>query len=81
MNNIANFGTPTFEPKPDTLQYGLSTLHMWIRFFECLLHISYRIDLKVWKVTGDAAKTIVFQRKQLVQKRFEEKWINQGQEV
>ena len=25
------------------LVYGLSTLHCWIRFFECLLHIGYKL--------------------------------------
>jgi len=74
MNEITNFGTPAFEPKPDTLQYGLSTLHMWIRFFECLLHISYRIELKVWKVTGDKAKNIIKERKKQIQERFREKF-------
>lgn len=24
-----------------TYIYGLSTLHVWIRFFECLLHVAY----------------------------------------
>lgn len=30
--------------------YGLSTLHAWIKTFECLLHIAYRLTLKVWAV-------------------------------
>lgn len=34
-----------FDPKPDTLQYGLSPLHAWIRIFECILLISYRYVL------------------------------------
>jgi hypothetical protein len=29
-----------------TYKFGLSTLHAWIRFFECLLHISYRLEIK-----------------------------------
>ena len=28
-------------------QYGIQTLHAWIRFMECKLHISYRIFLLV----------------------------------
>lgn len=28
-----------------TLAFGISPLHCWIRCFECLLHISYRIDI------------------------------------
>jgi len=26
--------------------YGLSSLHAWIRFFECLLHIGYKMTLE-----------------------------------
>jgi hypothetical protein len=29
-----------------TYKFGLSTLHARIRFFECLLHISYRLEIK-----------------------------------
>ena len=25
-------------------QYGLSSMHSWIRFFECLLHAGYKKD-------------------------------------
>ena len=32
------------------LAYGLSSLHAWIKFFECLLHISYRLEFQSWKV-------------------------------
>lgn len=63
MNEIENFGTSAFEPKPDTLQYGLFKLHIWIRFFECLLHISYRLELKVWKVAGDETENLLKKRK------------------
>jgi len=43
------------EPKQAVVEekyfkFGLSTLHAWIRFFECLLHISYRLDFKKWQV-------------------------------
>lgn len=37
--------------KPENYRFGLSVLHAYIRFFECLLHISYRLDLKSWKVS------------------------------
>lgn len=30
--------------------YGLSTLHAWIRCFECILHIAYRQNIKKWQV-------------------------------
>ena len=31
-----------------SFSFGLSTLHVWIQFFQCLLHISYRTDIKKW---------------------------------
>ena len=35
----------------DSLKYGLSPLHAYIRFYECLLHIAYRLDIKKWRVS------------------------------
>lgn len=35
--------------KTDNLRFGISTLHAWIRFFECFLHISYKIDVEKWQ--------------------------------
>ncbi|XP_071053669.1 uncharacterized protein [Onthophagus taurus] len=32
--------------KEKSLQYGLTILHAWIRFLECILHIGYRLNLK-----------------------------------
>ncbi|KAK9730004.1 hypothetical protein QE152_g15581 [Popillia japonica] len=40
MNSVSIVEKP---PHPDTYKYGLSSLHCWIRSFECLLHISYRL--------------------------------------
>lgn len=34
-------------------KFGLSTLHCWIRFMECLLHISYNLDFKESCARGD----------------------------
>lgn len=30
----------------ENLKFGLSTLHAWIRFFECVLHLSYKLVIK-----------------------------------
>jgi len=35
---------------PLAIKFGLSPLHAWIRCFECLLHISYRLELKKWRL-------------------------------
>lgn len=34
-------------------QFGLSTLHCWIRFMECILHIAYNNDFKKGQASGD----------------------------
>jgi len=50
FNNLENIKCETeiFLPNPKSLQYGISPLHCWIRFLECCLHISYRLNVKVW---------------------------------
>lgn len=51
MNNLS-----TIKQRPintDTYSFDLSTLHVYIRFFECLLHISYRLEIKQWQVRGE----------------------------
>ena len=35
--------------KKENYSFGLSTLHAWIRTFEWLLHISYRLGIKSGK--------------------------------
>ena len=46
------------------LQYGLSTLHCWLRCFDCLLHLSYRLPQE------DDSKEHRQQRKAEVQHAF-----------
>lgn len=53
-------------------KYGLSTLHAWIKFFECVLHISYRLPLRIWKVCKPDDKNIVSERKYKIQAQFKE---------
>lgn len=52
------------------LSFGLSPLHSWIRFFECLIHISYKLDLKTWQARGEENKLLVEERKRHIQERF-----------
>lgn len=49
MNNIELVNT--FNINEESLKFGLSTLHAWIRFFECLLHVAYRLEFKTWAVS------------------------------
>lgn len=49
--------------KDEYFSFGLFSLHCWIRCFECLLHISYRIITKCWAVRGESHKREVEQKK------------------
>lgn len=39
-----------FEPNDSSLYFGLSLLHAEIKTFEHLIHLSYRLELKVWDI-------------------------------
>ncbi|KAL4718011.1 hypothetical protein ACJJTC_013065, partial [Scirpophaga incertulas] len=52
MNDLARiFSRPV---QDEVYKYGLSTLHMWIRCLECLLHISYNLDFKMWSARAES---------------------------
>lgn len=53
-------------------EFGISVLHAYIRTFELLLHISYKINLKEWQARGTEAKNIVQARKKEIAKQFYE---------
>lgn len=44
MNNLSY--VRSIKPDEQKYNFGLSTLHCWMRFMECLLHISYNLDFK-----------------------------------
>lgn len=56
--------------KDEYFSFGLSSLHCWIRCFECLLHISYRINIKCWAVRNENHKREIEQRKREIQMAF-----------
>lgn len=58
------------EINQDNLQFGLSTLHMWIRLFECCLHLSYKLDTKKWQARSNEDKEKVENRKRIIQNGF-----------
>lgn len=60
-------------PNVQNYRFGISTLHCWIRFFECLLHIAYRLPIKCWQVKGDENKAIVENTKKVIQENFKKK--------
>lgn len=39
------------EEDESTFQFNLPVLHSYIHFFDCLLHISYRLEFKKWRVS------------------------------
>lgn len=68
FNNLSNTST-RFKAQEGTLKYGISVLHLWIRSFEWLLHISYRLKTKKWQMRG-SAQIVLKERKMELQKRF-----------
>lgn len=56
--------------KKEFFSLGLSPLHSWIRLFECMLHISYRLEMKTWQVRGTENKNKLSLKKKDVQEKF-----------
>ena len=53
-----------FVPKNSLpLEYGVSPLHAWIRFFEFVLSVSYRFGTNKWQVRGPEDKEKMAARK------------------
>lgn len=68
--NLENVDRPS---KVENYRFGISTLHCWIRFFECLLHIGYRLPIKTWQVKGTENKKIIEENKKRIQAEFKSK--------
>lgn len=58
--------------EPARLMNGLSVLHAYIRCFECILHISYRLTIKSWQMRGLEKKQECLTRKRAVQQKFKD---------
>ncbi|CAH0558999.1 unnamed protein product [Brassicogethes aeneus] len=54
--------------KIDSFKYGLSSLHAWIRFMECIIHIAYNISFKCWSARTDKQKEL--KQKKRIQEEF-----------
>ena len=50
------------------LCYELSSLHVWIHFFEYLLHLGYKLDNKKWQARTTEEKTALENRKKQFKK-------------
>lgn len=57
----------------DTMEFGLAVLHGWIRFFDCLIHLSYKLPIKKWQTRCDDEKKIIADTKKRIQREFKEK--------
>lgn len=68
FNNLTNMSV-RFQPKEGTLNFGVSVLHLWIRSFEWLLHVSYRLPVEKWQMRGQL-KFVMKNRKVELQTRF-----------
>lgn len=52
------------------LEFGMSTLYAWIRFFECLLHVAYKLPLKTWQARGEENKQLYETTKKVIREKF-----------
>jgi len=57
----------------ENFKYGLSSLHAWIRFMECILHIAYRLDFCKWSARSIEEKEQMKSAKGRIQKLFKDK--------
>lgn len=58
------------EINEEATKFGLSTLHAWIRIFENLVHLSYKMNIKKWQARSTDEKNDVEEQKKRVQKEF-----------
>lgn len=54
----------------DNFEYGLSTLHAWIRLMECIIHIAYRLSFCKWRASKDEQKEQMKEEKKRIQEEF-----------
>lgn len=71
--SIKDLSSLVFQPKPNSLKYGISPLHAWIRCLEFVLNLSYRLHIKKWQIRNAEDKLLMQQRKSEIQQQFWEK--------
>ncbi|XP_065648023.1 uncharacterized protein LOC136077773 [Hydra vulgaris] len=70
LNNPALIRSKPINEK--ALSLGLSTLHCWLRCFEYILHLGYKLDIKKYFAKSPAEKALVKSKKTNIQLRFRE---------
>lgn len=68
MNDLEKIWS--LESDPSMYDYGISSLHAWIRCLECCLHISYRIPVQRWQIRNQDEKKQVKERKEHIQRQI-----------
>lgn len=68
LNNIDLLLRKQYSKAP--FQFGISVLHSYLRCYEYLLHISYKMDLQKWQARGNEAKESMKKRKIEITERF-----------
>lgn len=58
------------EINEEATKFGLSTLHGWIRIFENLLHLSYKLSIRKWQARSQEEKSEVAEQKKKIQREF-----------
>jgi hypothetical protein len=73
MNDLDNFlsNDEKFPINNTALLNGISPLHSWIRTFDCLLHLAYRMKFKSWQARKESEKKSLKKTKLEIQKQFE----------
>jgi hypothetical protein len=61
MNDLENLCN--FDINIENIKYGLSTLHAWIKFLECILHIAYKLSIPTTNSLTQYQKLLVDERK------------------
>merc|ERR1711872_1113946 len=61
------------KPSQEMLSYGISPLHLYLNSLELVLHLAYRIEIKVWRVMKKDHKSYAKKRKKKIQKSLKEK--------
>ena len=58
------------QPVSDRYKFGLCPLHKWIRCFEMMLHIAYRLPFQKWRIQSDEDRSVMAERKKKIQELF-----------
>lgn len=60
----------SYTENPDSLKFGLATLHTRIRFFESIFHLPYKLPMQKWQARSADEKKIVSEKKKTIQDAF-----------